>query len=59
MRKYHRTMNEAFPGGPDYACSMYRQRRNVVATIGSTVLWVGMFASMLGLLLAYFDVLVP
>ena len=58
MRKFHRTMNEAFPGGPDYACSVYRQRRNPVAIIGSAVFWVGMFGCMLALMLAYFDVLV-
>ena len=52
-------MNEAFPGGPDYACSVYRQRRNPVTIIGSAVFWVGMFGCMLALMLAYFDVLVP
>ena len=58
MRIYHRTTNEAFPGGPDYACSVYRPRRNPVSIIGSVILWCGMFACMLMLMLAYFDVLV-
>ena len=58
MYKYPRTMDQAFPGGPDYACSMRAPRRNILSAIGLGVLWAGILACMLMLMLAYFDVLV-
>ena len=58
MRKYHRTMNEAFPCGAEYGCSVYAVKRNLVKTIASVAGWMAMFAAMLALMLAYFDVLV-
>ena len=58
MRKYHRTMHEAFPCGADYGCSVYAVKRNLVKTIASVAGWMAMFAAMLALMLAYFDVLV-
>ena len=59
MRKFHRTMNEAFPHGADYGCSVYAVKRNLVKTIALVAGWVAMFAAMLALMLAYFDVLMP
>ena len=58
MRKFHRTMHEAFPHGADYGCSVYAVKRNPVKTIASVAVWMAMFVAMLALMLAYFDVLV-
>ena len=59
MRKFHRTMHEAFPHSADYGCSVYAVKRNLVKTIASVAGWMAMFAAMLALMLAYFDVLMP
>lgn len=60
MRKFARSMDEAFPFGPDYGCAIkcaHRPSRLEVAlSIVINVGWVvGVFLAML----AYFDVLVP
>jgi len=52
-------MHEAFPHGADYGCSVYAVKRNLVKTIASVAGWMAMFAAMLALMLAYFDVLMP
>ena len=59
MRKYHRTMNEAFPYGADYGCALYVTRRSRIEVAVSVLVWAAMFCAMLALMLAYFDVLVP
>ena len=59
MRKFHRTMNEAFPYGPDYGCAIQAVRRSPVDVIAGLVAWAIMFGGLLTLMLAYFDVLVP
>lgn len=58
MRKYHRTMNEAFPHGADYGSCLYVTRRNPLKLMASACIWLAMFVAMLALMLAYFDVLV-
>ena len=59
-RKYPRTLNEAFPGGAEYASSLYVPSRQVGITriIIGLALYGVCFAAMLMLMLAYFDVLV-
>ncbi len=59
MRKYYRTMNEAFPHGADYGCAVYATRRSRIEVAVSALAWAAMFCAMLALMLAYFDVLVP
>ena len=59
MRKYHRTMHQAFPHGPDYGCALYATRRSRLEVAVSAVAWAAMFCCLLALMLAYFDVLVP
>lgn len=59
MRKYARTMHEAFPYGADYGCAIQATRRSRVEVAVSALAWAAMFCAMLALMLAYFDVLVP
>lgn len=59
MRKYHRTMHQAFPYGADYGCALYATRRSRIEVAVSVLVWAAMFCAMLALMLAYFDVLVP
>jgi hypothetical protein len=59
MRKYPRTMNEAFPHGADYGCAIQATRRSPIEVAVSTLAWAAMFCGLLALMLAYFDVLVP
>lgn len=60
MTKYHRTMDQAFPHGPDYGCAIKRVHKTstaerVLVTLVNVGCIVGVFLAML----AYFDVLVP
>lgn len=59
MRKYHRTMHQAFPYGADYGCAIQATRRSRVEVAISSLAWAAMFCCLLALMLAYFDVLVP
>lgn len=60
MRKFPRTINEAFPYGVDYATAITRVHKASVlerffgAAVGATL-----FIGLLICMLAYFDVLVP
>jgi hypothetical protein len=58
MRKYHRTMHQAFPFGADYGCAVYATQRSRIELAVSAVSWAVMCCGLLALMLAYFDVLV-
>ena len=48
-RRYPRTLNEAFPNSPDYACAIEGPRRFSTARIASGILWALMLALLVGM----------
>jgi hypothetical protein len=60
MRKFHRTMDQAFPYGADYGCAIKRQwKPSLLSQVFQAVAILTFCAAMVALMLAYFDVLVP
>jgi len=47
-RRYPRTLAEAFPNSPDYACAIEGPRRLSTARLASGVLWALLLALLLG-----------
>lgn len=59
MKKFARTMDEAFPFGVDYGCAIkIAHKPNWLEKSIVAIIWASVFASVLVLALAYFDVLV-
>ena len=48
-RRYPRTLAEAFPNSPDYACAIEGPRRFSTARIASGILWALMLALLVGM----------
>ena len=48
-RRYPRTLNEAFPNSPDYACAIEGPRPISTARIASGILWALMLALLVGM----------
>jgi len=58
-RKYARTMDEAFPGHGTYSCAVHRPNPvKRMLRLAQAASFAVMFAGLLALMLAYFDVLV-
>ena len=59
MRKYHRTMHQAFPYGADYGSALYVTKPSIFSQFVSWATYGALFVTLLALAMAYFDVLVP
>lgn len=60
MRKFARSMDEAFPFGPDYGCAVKCvYKPTLIERVLATLVNVGWVVGVLLAMLAYFDVLVP
>lgn len=60
MKKFARTLDQAFPFGPEYGCAITRvHKTSLVERLFGAFIAVCLFAVALALMLAYFDVLVP
>jgi hypothetical protein len=59
MRKYHRTMHQAFPFGAEYGSALYATKPSIFSRFVSWATYGALFVTLLALAMAYFDVLVP
>ena len=60
LKKYARTMDEAFPSGANYGCAIKRQwRPSLLSQVFQAAAILTFCAAMVALMLSYFDVLVP
>ena len=59
MSKFKRTMEEAFPYGPDYGCAIKGVTKpSIIKAMFNIFIGAAVFSGILALMLAYFDVLV-
>lgn len=60
MRKFARTMDEAFPFGPEYGCAITcAYKPSLAERLLFAAAKLAFIGTLLALALAYFDVLVP